>query len=184
MPLTRILYLLLTVIVAACLSIATGRKIDPDLLTGELPKRVYKATVIHVSDGDTLSVKPFNDRKTRKLRLQGIDAPELGQPFAREATERLRTLTYLKALTIEEIEQDRYGRQVAYVYLPDGTMVQEQLLYDGLAWMYRRYSSSIRFFAAERSARNSGIGLWQQQNPLAPWDFRLMKRKKSPKHGR
>lgn len=91
----------------------------------------------YVYDGDTIRLTDG-----RKVRLIGIDTPELGhdgkpdQPLAKQAKERLERLAkpYLKVqLRYDEQRRDSYGRTLAHVFLRDGTNVQRDLLSSGLA---------------------------------------------------
>lgn len=132
-------------------------------------KPVYQA-VKWVYDGDTLLL---NDK--RKVRLIGINAPEVahhkkkGQPYGREATEKLRQLLkaakYKVRLEIGEQEKDRYKRTLAHVFLPDGTDLSLWMLQNGLATLMTfppntRYITVYR--KAERLAQKKKLNIWQQ----------------------
>ncbi|HDQ39465.1 MAG TPA: nuclease [Desulfonatronum sp.] len=98
-----------------------------------------EARVRWVPDGDTLHLAD-----ERKVRLMGIDAPEMAtdrdpeQYYARESREFLQRLVEGQEVRLETDtrEQDRYGRILAYVYLPDGRMVNEVLVEQGFAFFY------------------------------------------------
>jgi len=128
-------------------------------------------TVTKVSDGDSL-------RSGRlKIRLFGIDAPELKQDCAdpagrrwacgRAARDRLAELA-AAPLQCELVDVDRYGRLVMRC-LSDGTDIAEALVAQGLALAYRRYSKD--YVPAEEAARNARAGIWNGDF-LAPWDWR------------
>jgi endonuclease YncB( thermonuclease family) len=61
---------------------------------------------------------------------------------------------------------------VAIIKLESGKILNEELLKQGLAWHYRKYDNNDTWSSLEKRAKASKKGLWQQSNPLAPWDFR------------
>ena len=99
-----------------------------------------------IYDGDTLRVTRENEEL--KIRLCGIDAPEIKQPLGIEARDYLRSLVKWGDgnILLLPIEQDRYGRTVAEVYVRDSkntaVNLNMQLLRDGYAWHYERYSGN------------------------------------------
>lgn len=134
--------------------------------------REIRARVVGVSDGDTITVLEGKMRYT--LRLYGIDAPESGQAFGRQAKAFLSSVVFGKELRVELIEKDRYGRWVANIY--DGSIwVNRAIVEAGYAWHYRNYSNSKDLQEAENKARSEGRGLWRDKMPQAPWDWRKHK---------
>lgn len=124
------------------------------------------ARVTQVIDGDSLRLS-----SGREVRLIGINAPELGpdaaaaEPLAREARARLRELAEGRTLSIEYDHEraDRYGRELAYLRLPDGSDVQERLLIEGLARVIAvppNLKRLERYLERERAARQARRGLW------------------------
>jgi len=98
--------------------------------------------VVRVVDGDTLHLDaPDGEGRTTKVRLLGIDAPEMGDAankpryFAEEATRFATDLALRKVVTIYLDERagtrDKYDRLLAYVELPDGRFLNEELLLGG-----------------------------------------------------
>ena len=67
---------------------------------------------------------------------------------------------------------DRFGRTVGEVTLLDGRILNRELLSAGLAWWYRKYSKDQSLADLEQKAREKKIGLWQDENPIPPWEFR------------
>lgn len=134
------------------------------------------ATVVSTGDGDTLRVN--DGRKTVTVRLGCIDAPERSQrPHGQMAANRLRQLLP-KGQTVElrTIDQDRYGRTVAEVYV-NNQSINLQMVRDGMALLYRQYSKNCdanQFIQAEQQAKQQGLGIWNPSNPLQvmPWDYR------------
>lgn len=159
----------------AVLSLAAG------LFSGGLPVRVAAAAdgerqwrIVNVHDGDTLTA--LDEANTQhRIRLEGIDAPELGQPFGRVARDRLADLAKGKTATIHGHGQDRYGRLIASVEIGHDD-VGRKLVAEGLAWHYARFSKDAALAAAEREARSGGKGLWGDRDPVPPWEWRASER--------
>jgi endonuclease YncB( thermonuclease family) len=130
--------------------------------------------VIRVADGDTLTLFS-RERDMEKIRLYGVDAPESGQPWGAEAGSFVSALVMLQEVEIEVRDRDRYNRLVAELRLPDGRSLNEELLRNGHAWVYRDYCPDLRclaWLALEGEARLNRRGLWADENPVAPWVWR------------
>ncbi len=126
--------------------------------------------VVNVHDGDTVTALDA-DNVQHKVRLRGIDAPELGQPFGRVARDRLADLSKGKTATVHGHGKDRYGRVLASLEVGRDDLAH-RLVSEGLAWHYRRYSDDAGLEAAERDARSAKRGLWTDREPVPPWDWR------------
>lgn len=133
-------------------------------------------TVTKVADGDTLTVNL--DGKETKIRLCGIDAPEQAQPFGKQSKAFLQKLTLDKEVAITEIEQDRYGRTVAEVFVLGNSerFVNGDLVQVGLAYHYEKYSGDCPnkevIITAEAIAKQKRAGVWAKPNAVKPWDYR------------
>lgn len=133
--------------------------------------------VADVKDGDTIVVE---DRVGQFLtvRFNGIDAPESNQSYGREARDFLRGLLTGRSVQVEIVKMDRYGRYVGKVMLDDGADVGLAMIRAGLAWWYERYAREqsradrAAYASAEQEARRRRLGLWQDERPIAPWDYR------------
>jgi endonuclease YncB( thermonuclease family) len=125
--------------------------------------------VTHVANGDTLDITA--NGTTYTIRLDGIDAPEGGQAFGREARQHLRVLAFSKAATAAVRDRDRYGRTVARVIVA-GRDLSEEMVKAGLAWHFVRYSSDRRLAALEQEARQQRRGLWADRSAVPPWQYR------------
>lgn len=131
--------------------------------------------VVAVHDGDTLTMVDSNHRKYR-IRLSAIDAPEKNQAFGDIARDRLDSLCLGKASKAVIQNKDRYRRYVAVVFC-DGVNVNETLVVEGLAWVYRQYVGTLtHYLDLESAARSAGLGLWIEDDPIPPWQFRRMKK--------
>ena len=123
--------------------------------------------VVGISDGDTLTL--LVSRREVRIRLHGIDAPEKAQPFGTRARQRLSALAFGKAARVDVRDRDRYGRTVGVVWV-DRTEANRQLVTEGLAWAYRRYSKE--YVREEERARQQKRGLWSERSAVPPWDWR------------
>lgn len=136
--------------------------------------------VIRVLDGDTIEVL-WNGRPVR-VRLHGVDCPERNQAFGSAARKFTAELCFGQQVTLRSYGTDRYGRLLADVILPDGRVLNHELLRAGLAWWYREYAAADTALAAlEAEARAARRGLWAQRDPLPPWEFRRAERQ--PRRG-
>lgn len=123
-----------------------------------------------VIDGDTIDASVPGYGRAR-IRLSSIDAPERSQPYGSESTECLKDILSQGQLTVKPEKTDRYGRLVASLYV-DGERVDVQMVEQGCAWWYSRYSSSPALMKAHFSARFDKRGLWAASNPVKPETWR------------
>jgi endonuclease YncB( thermonuclease family) len=138
------------------------------------PAGLASATVQRVVDGDTLRLSDG-----RNVRMIGLNTPELGkqgrsdEPFAVAARKRLEALVAANdgrvALQPGQESKDRYGRVLAHVYGLDGASLEAQMLAEGLGFMVA-VAPNVDLVdcqrAAERSARDAGLGVWRQSPVL------------------
>ena len=160
-------------------------------VAAELPAPI-SATVIRAVDGDTLKISI--DGREDTVRLIGVDTPETVHPnkpvefFGREASAFTHRMVDGKTVRLEFDQasaatkhRDRYGRLLAYVFLPDGTLLNSEIIRQGYGHAYTKYlfSKKQEFVAIEREAREARRGLWAQAedassamtpapNPAAP----------------
>lgn len=158
----------------------------PFVLHAREPIRTEEGIVRHVADGDTVTVVTNTGTKL-KIRLYGIDAPETikmnrrtgviskpGQPYGEEAYRALESKVLGKRVNVQIMDIDRYRRMVAVLYL-DRRDINREMVREGYAWAYREYLHgpyASEYLEAEIEARTGHLGLWQQSNPLPPWEFR------------
>lgn len=131
--------------------------------------------VVGVSDGDSLTLLVGGNTQIR-VRLESIDAPEIGQEYGNNAKEELSRLVHAKEIDVRVSGLDKYKRTLGWVRCPDGTNVNLALVTAGLAWNYVEYSKSAELVAAERAAREAKRGLWKDWKPMSPWDWRDLQR--------
>jgi len=153
----------------------------PILLTGCAAAFLFGAMAsgrcVGVGDGDTVSVKL--SRGAVKIRLEGIDCPELGQDFGMRAKQFTSNLVFGKTVQVLPYYPDEYGRIVGRVFV-DGKDVSLELLKAGLAWHYKRGRYDPALAEAESAARRDKNGLWAMPNPVPPWEYRRPRRKHGP----
>ncbi|MBT5868246.1 MAG: hypothetical protein HOH38_05355 [Nitrospinaceae bacterium] len=134
--------------------------------------KTVNGEVILVQNGDTLTLKTERD-KLYKVRLANIDAPEMAQPFGKSARRLATDLALGKKIRVNYTFKDKYDRIVGEVFLPDGKLLNEEMLKAGLAWHYRvKFPHSSFLERLEYKAWGKHLGLWLQKNPIPPWEFR------------
>ena len=133
--------------------------------------QVLPGVVVGIVDGDTADVRL--ESGMIRIRLHGIDAPEIGQPYGNTARTCLSDLVYGKNVLVEPYEQDRYDRLVARIWFGERD-INAEMIKSGFAWVYRRYAEDPRYCAYEKGARDRRQGLWQSpsQEAIAPWEWR------------
>lgn len=131
---------------------------------------IQSGLVTHIVDGDTYDIL-LSGQKTR-IRMDGIDAPERGMDFYKQAKNYLGGLCENKEIRVEVTDTDKYGRSIAKSYLPDGRELGLEMVKAGMAWHYKKYSNDATLSQLEQEAKNAGIGLWSINNPEAPWEHR------------
>jgi micrococcal nuclease len=158
------------------------------LTTGTAPIQA-KYRVKRIADGDTITVVDGQNRDV-KIRFACVDAPEVPHTkqdrssydpadldqfrWGERARDRLTELIEQGGdrVGLTVVDEDRYGRKVAEVRLPNGTLVQEVLAREGLAVVYRRYLNNCRSAAAveqaEAQAKQQRAGVWGDSQFVMP----------------
>ncbi len=132
--------------------------------------------IVHVQDGDSITLLDTQSRQ-HKIRLDGIDAPELGQAFGKAARRQLQDASLRREAEAHCHKTDRYDREVCRVTV-DGADVGLHQIDSGMAWMFRRYVRELppttrrTYDTSEAQARELKRGLWSEPNPQPPWDWR------------
>lgn len=145
------------------------------LLASSVSAEVLLGTVIAVHDGDTITLRTESNKK--KIRLAGIDASELTQPYGVESRAALREAVFDKVILVETSRNDKYGRAIGKVIL-DGTDINLKHIQSGGAWVYRAYLKELSkedratYLEAEAQSKAIAIGLWKDSNPVEPWIWR------------
>lgn len=130
----------------------------------------WSGTVIGISDGDTVTV--LNDQKQPvKIRLTEIDAPEKAQAFGEKSKQSLSEICFKKSATVENKGTDRYKRTLGRITC-EGIDANAEQVRRGMAWAYRQYLTDPTISDLEATAKENQTGLWADENPLPPWNFR------------
>ncbi len=130
----------------------------------------FEAKVIGVKDGDTFEV--LDNDKPVTIRLEHIDCPEKKQPFGKNAKQFASGLSFGKMAIINNSgKYDSYKRLIAEIYV-NGVCLNKELVKNGFAWHFKKYSISSEYDDLEQSARQNKVGLWADDAPIAPWDWR------------
>ena len=139
----------------------------------EAPRQddVYSARVSRVFDGDTVWVKPLAGGRYRKLRLEGIDAPEICQRGGEASRDVLAQRVLNQVVEVRVRAQDDYGRGVARI-VHQGDDVAAWMVSAGQAWSYRWRSSPGPFAEEEAAARERRRGVFKETSAELPRDFR------------
>jgi endonuclease YncB( thermonuclease family) len=143
--------------------------------TGFASGESFTGKVVKVTDGDTVVVLRAGNIQ-EKIRLAEIDCPEKSQAFGQRAKQFTLDKAAQKNVTVEVRDHDRYGRTVGEVFLPDGKSLNRELVRNGYAWWYRRYSKDESLGELEAQARTARRGLWSDPAAVAPWDWRKNRR--------
>ena len=141
------------------------------LSPSSLVAEVFFARMTHVSDGDTLWVLPQGSQTPRKLRLLGVDAPEICQVGGIASRDTLQHLLEHQWLHVTVNYQDRYDRGLAQVRVGQQD-VGEFMVSSGQAWSSRWHRSPGLYATQERAARVTRLGLFANPRPEVPRDFR------------
>lgn len=128
----------------------------------------FEANVVSVPDGDSITV--MLDRQRVKVRLAGIDAPERRQRFGNESRKALARLCRNRKALVAWTERDDYQRLLGRVSCA-GTDANAEQVRQGMAWV--RYKQQYpQLSALQDAARRERRGLWTQDAPTPPWDWR------------
>ena len=142
---------------------------------------VHAAVVLHgrvvgVSDGDTMTIVD-SSKQQHRIRLAGIDAPEMSQAYGRVSKANLSRLVYARDAAVYVTKTDRYGRLVGKIVV-DGRDAGLEQLRAGLAWFYTDYRSELSasnrssYVSAARQAAAGHLGLMADPSRMPPWQYR------------
>lgn len=129
--------------------------------------------VIAVADGDTLTVRCGQEPEAANIivRLSQIDAPERRQPWGNRSRQHLAALCLRKPATVQPEGHDKYRRTVGRVTC-DGVDTNLEQVRAGMAWVFDRYVTDRSLYPVQDAARAERAGLWQDDSPVAPWEWR------------
>ena len=174
----RLIWLIaLASVFSVCCSRQPERKITPaQPATAPAGRQTLNGRVVRVADGDTITVLDATNTQHR-IRLEGIDAPESHQAFGTQSRKSLSEMVFGKDVTIVYEKTDQYGRLVGKILL-DGKDVNLEQVKAGMAWHYKEYQKEQTpedrelYARAEDRAHQARRGLWLDQEPVDPSEFR------------
>ncbi len=151
----------LAILLVAFLLIACVKSFLPD-------ESVIQGKVVRVIDGDTIELLSASNERVR-VRFYGIDAPESNQAYGKKAKEFLASLIAGKQVIVKTTQKDKYKRTLGIVEL-DGKDINKEMVANGFAWAYVYYSD--KYLSEQRSAQAAKLGLWQDNHPIEPYEWR------------
>lgn len=140
-------------------------------LLGSVQAASFEGHVTHVSDGDTLWVRPRQGGAPRAVRLEGIDAPEICQPGGAAARDALARRVLRQFVQVRSGRDDDWGRVLGRVE-HQAQDVGGWLVREGHAWSYRYRGDAGPYAREQRLARQARQGLWHEPGPMEPRTFR------------
>lgn len=135
------------------------------------PVKILRGKVIFVADGDTVSLLDAS-KKQRRIRLEGIDAPERSQAFGTKSRQALGDVVQGQEVLVTYEKTDQYDRILGHIYLGDRWLNYDQLA-SGMAWHYRHFSGDAYLAQSQKTAEAQKAGLWRDVSPVPPWRYRL-----------
>jgi endonuclease YncB( thermonuclease family) len=141
------------------------------LLPGVAAAEEFTGRVVGITDGDTIKV--LHAGRAETVRLQGVDAPEKRQAYGERARRFVADVAFDRTVVVRATGRDRNGRLLGEVLLPDGRSLNQELVRAGYAWWFRKYSRDVRLARLEEEARQGRRGLWADQAPEPPWEYRV-----------
>lgn len=136
----------------------------------------FGGEVVRVLEGGTIEVVRLG--KVERIHLHGLDCPEKGQPHGDDVKEAISALVFAMQVTVEPHGKDKHGRIMADVLLADGTNVNHALVKEGRCWWSQKSApGDAELERLELEAREAKKGLWEDPEPIPPWEFRKTQRK-------
>ncbi len=137
-------------------------------------RKLIKGKIVAITDGDTVKLLT-KDSTLIKVRIANIDCPESKQPFSQKAKQFTSNQIFNKYVKLEYLKKDRYGRFIGNVIYNDTLNLSHELLKNGLAWHYIKYSKDTILQNLEDKARKQKVGLWYDPKSIPPWEWRKKK---------
>ena len=131
----------------------------------------WPGVVTYVSDGDTVWVQPLQGGEAHKVRLLGIDAPEICQPWGPQSRAALHAALHGQVVEVTARTRDSYGRLLAQLSV-QGSDVGAWMVGQGYAWSYSYKSNAGPYEALQLHAQTQQLGLFSEGRALQPRWFR------------
>lgn len=140
------------------------------LFSYSLPAQQVTGKIIKIKDGDT-AVLLTQNKEQINIRLNGIDAPEKSQNYGQKSKQYLSDLIFGKQVGVKTHGSDIYGRVLGDIFL-SGRNINYEMVRNGYAWMYRKYTNDKNLDKLELEAKSAKRGLWADPHAIPPWDYR------------
>ncbi len=145
--------------------------------------RNLSGKVMGVPDGDRLLVR--NGKTTETVRIRGVDCPEKGQPFHKEALKFTKEIALNKDVLVLYAGRDPEKRIVGTVLFLDGRNLAYEIVKAGMGWWYQRHApADQKMKQLHNDAYASRRGLWSLPDPVKPWEWNENKTQKQDKDGK
>lgn len=155
-------------VVAAVASAVASLTVPMCPLADRAGRPLWRVETIH--DGDTVTCLDEQGRP-QKIRLQGIDAPEHGQPHGDAARRVLAGKLAGGTVRVEGTARDQHGRLLGTLWI-DARDLNRELVAEGWAWAFGGFAPDEELVAAESAARRQRRGLWADERPVEPRQWR------------
>ena len=139
----------------------------PTLLAATPTRVSWTGVVTYVVDGDTVHVQPPGGAKPVKIRIDGIDAPEICQAGGAVSRDVLKRQVLGQRVVVQSKVRDGYGRLVARIAMNKQDQ-GESLVSQGMAWSYRYRGDAGPYAMQQRQAQTARIGMFARSYPTAP----------------
>lgn len=136
-----------------------------------LPVYAWPGVVTHVSDGDTVWVQPLQGGEAQKVRLLGIDAPEICQSWGPQARAALHAVLQGQVVEVHAHAHDTYGRLLGQL-TRQGQDVGAWMVGQGYAWSYSDQHHTGPYEGLQQQAQSRRLGLFADGRALQPRWFR------------
>nr|MBI3614194.1 thermonuclease family protein [Nitrospirota bacterium] len=162
----------LWVLLGLALGGCAGQSAPVSSQPGDDDARRFTGLVMNVTDGDTMTV--MREGVARPVQLVGIDCPELKQPYGKQAKRYVAQLALNQEVMVKEEGPGAEGL-LGLVTLPDGRVLNQELVRAGYCWWARQYRGDDALPLLEAEAHAAQQGLWADPEPVPPWEWRKMK---------
>jgi micrococcal nuclease len=139
------------------------------LFMGICSTSVFATEITYFYDGDTVKIKDAGYEY--KLRITNIDAPERNQTYGKKSRRALMDFCTDATIYVAISGYDKYGRKLGKL-LCNQQDVSKYMVKNGHAWFIKRYSKDYSLALLQDKARKNKLGLWEAQEPTAPWVWR------------
>jgi len=150
--------------------LATGLVLALVIISPALAQAEFVARVLIVHEGDRLTI--HHQGRKEMVYLREVDCPELKQPYGKQAKHATAAYIANREVIVRDMKQDRQGRIIADILLPDGRQIAHELVKEGLAWVQPGSVHDQALKDMEELARASKNGLWSEPNPIPPWKWK------------